>query len=193
MKKVKMLFIILALSTLVVKAQTEEIGYTPKAYIGFGSGINAFTGLLGIAGNIRLVEKTFLEAGVGIGGWGYKYSFGIRHDFRYHNTFGLGINYTGATGLENMEMEMEVNNGGTESVTLNCLHTGTIDIKGRFSLSSGRKNKFYIDLGYAIPLMSKAWEVTDGSILSDVSVQALNITQPGGVIIGLGYLFGMAE
>ena len=43
--------------------------------------------------------------------------------------------------------------------------------------------------GYAIPLQSNRWRVTDGSVLSGNSESTLNMLQPGGLILGAGFAF----
>ncbi|MGE5317391.1 MAG: hypothetical protein ACM3ME_05305 [Chloroflexota bacterium] len=192
MKKILTIFVIFILSAGTIKAQ-EDAFTLPKVYLGLGTGINAYTGLLGVAVNVRVLDKTFIEGGLGLGGWGYKYSFGLRYDFKTERTFGLGINYTGATGLDNLEMDLETIDGTEKKTSLECLSGGTIDLKGRFSFKAGQKNRFYLDLGYAFPLEERYWKVKNGVILSDVSEAALDITQPGGFMIGLGFLFGLAN
>lgn len=192
MKRILTLLCVILISSVTIKAQENFID-PPRVYFGLGSGINAFTGIFGIAANVRVINNAFIEGGLGLGGWGYKYSIGARYDFRQKNTFGLGINYTGATGLDNLEMDMEVYDGSTQRVNIDCLRAGTVDVKGRFSITAGKKNRLYIDLGYAIPLKDRVWKIKNGVVLSDVSEKALDWTQPGGFMVGLGFMFGLSD
>jgi len=43
--------------------------------------------------------------------------------------------------------------------------------------------------GYAIPLQSNRWRVTDGSVLSSTSKSVLNMSHPGGLILAAGFAF----
>lgn len=192
MKKLFTIIVILSLITLNVNAQREPLEEPlTQTYIGFGTGISTFTGMIGAAANFRMGRQVFVEGGVGLGGWGYKYSFGLRYDFKLKNTFGIGVNYTGASGLKGMSLPMTLTNGNQKNVTLNCNPAATVDVKGRYSLSVGKKSILYFDLGYAIPMVHKAWEITDGSNVSPTDRSALYAIQPGGLLVGLGVLFGI--
>lgn len=192
MKKILTIIALLSVVALNVQAQDESWDKPlTQTYIGFGTGINSFTGAIGAAGNVRIGRLMFMEGSIGLGTWGYKYSIGLRYDFRLKNTFGAGINYTGATGMDGLVLPMTLRNGTSKNVSLNCHQAATVDIKGRYSMNIGRSNILYFDLGYAIPLEEKAWEITDGSDVSSSDMRALDVIQPGGFLAGIGVLFGI--
>lgn len=103
--------------------------------------------------------------------------------------FGLG--YSQCTGGDNVEVELELENGYKKLVTIDYLSVGNLNLKTSKSWRVGQRNFFFLDLGYAIPLYNKAWKVDSGEELSKASQTALNIVSPGGVILGLGFMFGL--
>lgn len=163
----------------------------PKFAIGLGSGINNFTAIFGLSAKIRVINKLSLQGGIGLGGWGYKYSIGLIFDKHYNGGWSYGIGYSVCPGENNIKANLQVSSGTTQSVTLNYLQASTINLKAGYSWRIGEKNTFYLEFGYAIPMESSPWKVTDGSTLSNTSTSALQLIQPGGVILGLGFTFGI--
>lgn len=187
-------FLIFLFLVSIISANAQDIIPTPKppdVYLGIGTGLNAYTGFLGISGNLRLTKQSFFQAGLGLGSWGYKYSIGFGYDLTDNRRWALGAGLSYCTGLRNVDMEMEMYNGGTEPVKIYLKSAKTLNLKATHNWIIGRKNTFYVDMGYAVPLQTSPWEITDGSIVSENSRKALDLVSPGGVILGLGFTFGL--
>ena len=86
---------------------------------------------------------------------------------------------------------MPVESGETKLVTINYLMASTINLTIGYNFIIGKSNIFYLETGYAIPLETSPWKVTDGSVLSSTSLEALRLIQPGGIILALGFMFGI--
>ncbi len=188
-KILSLLFIVAIIS---VNAQDIEMApKPPDLYLGVGTGLNSYTGVLGISGNIRIVKKHFMQAGFGLGSWGYKYTVGLRHDLTYGRGWSFGAGVSHCTGLKSVELEMEQYSGDTKPVKVNLKSANTLNLKATHNWMIGKKNTFYVDLGYAVPLQQSPWEITDGSRISENARKALDLITPGGVILGLGLTFGL--
>lgn len=160
-------------------------------YLGLGTGINNYTALLGISGSLRIHDKLFVRGGFGIGGWGNKFSIGLKYDADNNEGWTFGIGYSICPGANNVKSAMPVESGGNKKVTIDFLKASTINLTIGHNWSVGKSNIFYMEFGYAIPMQSNSWKVTDGSILSGTSKSTLNLIQPGGLIIGAGFSFGI--
>jgi hypothetical protein len=162
-----------------------------KFYLGIGGGANNFTGIIGISANYRIYEKLFFQAGVGLGGWGYKYTFGIRFDDTYGKGWSYGVGYSVASGITNEKLSMKEQSGNTNLDTLDLGKAATIDLKLTHIWLIHRTNTFYIEFGYAIPLQSNPWKPLGKTPLTDEDLTVLRTMSPGGIILGLGFTFGL--
>lgn len=187
----KILFIILiSISVLRLYAQSGN-DTLPKFYLGLGTGINSYTGLLGLSGNLRIHDRIFIQGGLGLGSWGSKITIGIRYDMTYGSGWCYGIGISSCSGLKDFKNNMELQSGLKKDVTMNLYRANTLNLKATRNWTFHRRNTFYLDLGYAIPLQASPWEVTDGSLISNNSRAAMNLISPGGLILGLGITFGL--
>jgi len=105
----------------------------PKFSIGLGSGINNYTALLGISANLRFYNKLSLQGGFGKGGWGYKYSIGLKYDMHYDGGWSYGLGYSVCPGENNLKPKLQVKSGATQQVTLNYLTASTINLKAGYN------------------------------------------------------------
>jgi hypothetical protein len=172
-----------------VNAQSDTCNKT--LYFGLGAGINNYTALLGVSGSVRVHDKLFVRAGCGVGGWGLKYSIGLKYDAHYDEGWNFGIGYSICPGVNNVKANLQVESGVNKEVTMNYSAASTINLTVGHNWSISKSIVFYMDFGYAIPLQSTAWTVTDGSVLSKTTKSGLNLLQPGGLIIGAGITFGI--
>jgi hypothetical protein len=163
----------------------------PNFYLGIGTGMNNYTGLLGLSINLRLQNKVFFQGGLGIGTWGSKYTIGLRLDRSYGKGWSYGIGFSSCSGLRDFKTNLELQSGIKQDVTLDLLRANTLNLKATHNWMIHKRNTFYVDLGYAIALQSSPWKVTDGSEISTTSKSALDMLAPGGVILGLGFTFGL--
>ncbi|HEY4785106.1 MAG TPA: hypothetical protein VIH57_03615 [Bacteroidales bacterium] len=163
----------------------------PSFYLGLGTGINSYTGLLGISGNLRVYHKLFIQGGLGVGSWGSKMTIGLRYDMSYQKGWSYGIGFSSCSGLTDFKTNMELTSGIKKEVTMDLLRAYTLNLKATRNWKLGKNNTFYLEFGYAIPLQSSPWRIKDGSELSSTSIAVMNTISPGGLLIGLGFTFGL--
>ena len=150
-----------------------------------------YTALLGVSANLRLFSTVSLQGGIGLGGWGSKYSIGIKYSSHYNGGWYYGLGFSNSPGEKNVKVNMQISTVVTQSVTIDYLKESTLNFKVGYDWIMGMKNIFYLEFGYALPLQTDPWRVTDGSSLSATTIEALRLDQPGGLIIGLGFTFGI--
>ncbi|MCF8370704.1 MAG: hypothetical protein K9H64_03710 [Bacteroidales bacterium] len=172
--------------------QTTETTHTPQIFIGLGLGLNEYG--LGGCMEIPIVDRLSIYGNAGLGGWGWKLGAGISFypsKTPYKSSFGIG--YASASGLKDFETELPVEpNDQNKKVTLDLNRVGTINLVYSYNFHLGRKSKFVLSTGYAIPVTNNAYELkSTGVILSETAKQALVIIQPGGLILGFKFLFGV--
>lgn len=165
---------------------------TPSTFIGIGLGINDYG--LGGCIEIPIVEKLSLYGNAGIGGWGWKLGAGISFypsKSPYGSSFSIG--YASASGLKDFETALAVEpNNQNELVTLNLNRVETLNLVYSYNFQLGKKSKFALSAGYAIPVTNNAYDIiTTGVTLTETSKQVMDILQPGGLILGFKFLFGI--
>lgn len=161
-------------------------------FLGFGIGFNEYG--LGGSFEFALTEKVAGFGNVGIGLWGYKLGAGVSiypKGEPYGSSFSFG--YAHATGLDEVEAEMQIEpNDQTETVLMNLEDCGTFNIVYSYNFKVGQKNKFALSAGYAIPLQEAPYTIqTPGIELNDISEKVMEFMQPGGLIFGLKFMFGL--
>ena len=166
--------------------QTDEY---PQVYLGFGTGFDNFTGLLGVSGTLKIYEKFSVRGGMGLSGWGFKNSIGIKYDHNETGRWSYCLGYSHSSGLKGIELDMPVESGGTRKIMVDYLSASTLNLAIDRNWRIGKTGIFYLELGYAIPLQSNRWRATDGSLITSSAEMALNILQPGGLILGAGFAF----
>jgi hypothetical protein len=196
MKKIILLFIC---ASVFLKINAQSINDTSvqsnfkhkNLYLGLGTGINNYTALLGISGSVKVYDKLFVRGGYGIGSWGNKFSIGLKYDMNYSDGWNFGIGYSICPGTGDVKMDLKVASGETKKVTADFSAASTINLTVGRNWAIGKRNIFYLDLGYAVPMQTEPWKVTDGSVLSKESKSVIKLIQPGGLIIGAGFIFGI--
>lgn len=195
---VSLLFIFLAASTAqgqdqtnpFIQAENETITAS-KLYLGVSTGVNNLGGLIGVQLEIAATPKLLIGIGAGLGNWGYKLGFNAH----YYPKGVKGVFFKGgflrATGLTNFETEMELSDGRNSDVVMDLKPVDNVFVTIGHSWKVGRKNRFYIEGGYAIALTTDYYEVTSGETLSEDSKSMMQILRPGGLIAALGFEFGM--
>lgn len=187
-----LLFVVCAL--LVIRLNAQNITENQKDqshpfYLGVGTGIDNFTGFLGVSGTLRIYDKLSVRGGWGLGGWGSKSSIGLKFDTSESGRWSYCFGYSYCPGIENLKLNMELSSGTKQDVTVNYLSASTINLAVDRNWRVGKANIFYLEFGYAIPMQSSRWNVADGSSISSNSEKILDIMQPGGLILGAGFAF----
>lgn len=165
---------------------------TASAFIGVGLGFND-NGLGGCL-EIPIEKKLSFYGNAGLGGWGWKLGGG----FSFYPSTGpygssLSIGYASASGFQNFQTQLTIEpNDEYRIIVLDTNPVGTVNLVYAYNLQLGKKSKFALSAGYAMPVTKNAYDViTPGVVLSETSKQILEIMQPGGLILGLKFLFGI--
>ncbi|HWY38195.1 MAG TPA: hypothetical protein VNY73_06520 [Bacteroidia bacterium] len=195
MKKTFLLFLLFL--TFAIKAQERAKSPAndtlPVFFIGGGTGINNACGLLGIYTSFRASDNLYLRAGFGFGSWGRKFTGGFKYELKALNSWAFGLSYSSCSGKNNYKANLEVQDSvvKVKQVTLDLFRTSTINLTVSYKWVFQHKNIFFVDMGYSIPVEYEPYLVKDGSVLTRGGKTTLRNLQPGGVILGLGLLFGL--
>jgi hypothetical protein len=193
----KKIIILLSACFMLATLKAQEASMPDKAtYLGFGSGLNNSCGLIGLNLEQFVAGRISVFGAAGIGSWGFKTAIGGRYYLDSKTGKAIGVSFSNASGLTDFEPgNVKILENGQE-----------VDSKGKFNLlpvqqinitwirmwQAGKTNRIGIELGYSINLSGKD-KVTGPDVpkLTDESKEAFNIVQPGGLIIGLTFNFGL--
>ncbi len=175
------------------KAEVKSRGRCPLVFLNASSGLNNNTGMLGVGVDFAFAPHGSVDLGIGLGTWGEKAYLGAKYYLKHCHTgwaFGGGVTYS--TGEKNFVYNLETVYGNTEPVNLNLLSQTNIFIAAYKYCSVGKRhNRFYLEMGWSVPVTPVSFEQTTGDPLSDNSVKTVNFISPGGLIIGAGFSFGV--
>ncbi len=164
----------------------------PSVYLGMGFEVNNYGFGLGL--EIPVSGKMSLTGNIGIGGWGFKIGGTINYYFTdVTGKSELSLGYSGASGLKNFSTELFVEPNDTkQTVNLDLNVVQTVNLMYTYNLRIGRSSKIGFTGGYAISLTNTPYKLnTTGVTLSSSSEGVLNIMQPGGLIVGIRFMFGL--
>jgi hypothetical protein len=178
---------------------------SPNFFLGFSTGVNSFTSVLGGTATLRLYHKTFIRLGVGVGAWGAKFSGGIkydlRRDMRYKKGWSLAMGYgysTSASAVGDLTISRESSttvagntNTTSREIVIRPLPVSTMSISTIYNRFINRKVAFFFEIGYAIPLKKDPWVVVKGQDDLKALKPQIKIFQPGGLILAVGMNFGL--
>lgn len=166
----------------------------PRVYIGFSTGINNPVGVLGPQVDIAISPSVSLGTGVGISSWGTKTFIEGRYYFKQcHRGWAVAGGFTYNTGLQDAEFEDMETVAGKATVRVDERPQANFMFSGYhfFNLGRAHRNRFHLQAGYSIPLTEKHYEQTYGPPMTRDAHDAMLITAPGGLILGLGFSFGL--
>ena len=109
----------------------------------------------------------------------------------YKKGWSFGAGFSSCSGLKNFKTELELQSGIKKEVTMDCLRANTLNIKATYYWKLGKRNNFYLESGYAIPMQSAPYKIKDGSVISETSKYVMDVVAPGGFILGFGFTFGL--
>lgn len=194
--KVVILFVVISALAQHSNAQSmataENIDYRKSAYLGFGTGLNSYTGLFGLRLEVPMTDRFHIFGSAGLGSWGYKIGGGISYNLR-KSLYGpaLSIGYTSATGLADFETSLETTADKMETVTLDLKPVGNILIMYTYQWKVGKANKISLGAGYAASHNTDNYEVTSNHTLTSTSRQVMQMMAPGGLVVSITFVFGM--
>ena len=202
MKKLAIIFVVLLLpiSSFAQYQSPDQVEKAPAKqatsyplYIGFGSGINHYTGLIGLSAEGRIGGNFAILGDLGIGSF-FKASAGLRYYQHYSNGlfYGLGVSFSPGADSINVKLETTRTTGSSEKVALKFHNMETLNLSLGYAWKLGKRARFDLEVGYAVLLTKNPYEVlTPGVELSNTSKLAMNWTVPGGFLLGIGFSFGL--
>lgn len=192
LKKVKLLFF---LSLIVTSSVFAGPGYRsqscPKVYIGPSIGFNNTVGLVGVNFDVPVTGRFSLGTGAGLSSWGLKSFFEGRLYFKDCNrgwAIGTGVTYN--TGLQDFVTPLPTT-FGDQDVMMDLEPLPSVFLSAYHFFNLGRRNRFYLQLGYSQRLVDKPYTITSGHILDADGEAVMDIVTPGGVMFALGFSFGI--
>ena len=194
----KLLFLPIVFVLCLIKLNAQQINFSPKQYyITTGTGINYENGMLGLQLSTIIKEHFMPFLAIGSGSWGYKVTPGIRYFFSKNLLgAGFGLSYSQIPGVNSIKQNMELNNGSKTEVEFVYKAINTINISYLNNWHLGKKSNFFtLEVGYSFSLNSNYKNnytiKTPNVTLSSTSESVLQLLQPGGLIIGVGFNFGL--
>jgi hypothetical protein len=178
-------------------AQTslEEAGVIPPCettFITLGTGLNSNYGIIGVGVDFKLLEKLQGAVSGGLGSWGFKSAGEVRYFYsgcvQKGSAVAVGVAY--ASGLPEMETELELASEETKNVTLELASQTNLQLSWYKSYAIKEHHRFFFQVGYSFPFSDDSYKVTSGETLSDLSKTTMKMLAPGGVLIATGFGFG---
>lgn len=196
----KKILLVVALIGFGISAQAQEQATEPtntprKFYLGFSTGFNQGTGLIGITGEYLVAKNLTVNGVIGLGTWGFKTTGGLKYYLDYPGKWAFGVGYSYSSGVDdvpvNLQEDFVQGQSGNQTVNFNLLPASTVNISAikYFLLGKQKKNRFHLEFGYAIPTSTNRYE-TDAMLTSD-GTRFMKILQPGGLLLGAGFSFGL--
>ncbi len=208
MKKILLIIFSLTLSL----AYSQQMDSTiikksgPINFFGFGTGINAYTGLLGVGAELQGVDDLYIRLSAGWGIWRGKFTAGLKYQKNNASSLGVAAYYTYNTGAKKVETTLEVQGyvlqnqmvvpaTGLDKVFINYKPASSFNLALSYNWLLKSKSKLYLELNYGFRVEDEPFEIDPSSNpyglkLTTNSKKSLRIIQPGGLGIAFGYMFG---
>lgn len=162
-------------------------------FITLGTGINSNYGMAGVGVDIKMLDKLQVGLSGGIGSWGFKTAGELRYFYSgcmlQGSALTAGLAY--ATGLPEMEIEMELSNEETKTVKLELNAQTNLQLAWYRAFKVQQNHRIFIQAGYSFPINGISYRVISGETLSDASKMVVRMIAPGGIIVAVGFGFGI--
>ena len=187
-----------SLVSLAVSAQLgpQDLSTTPackSTFVTLGTGLNSNYGIIGIGADIKVLDNVQVGLSGGLGSWGFKTAGEVRYFYsgcmQQGSALTAGVAY--ATGLPEMETEMELSNEQTKTVKLQLNAQTNLQLSWYRAFRIQENHRFFIQAGYSFPITGVSYRVISGETLSDTSKASMKMIAPGGVILSAGFGFGI--
>lgn len=190
------------ISTVVAQESNEDKVPCRKTFLGIQTGINNHSGLLGIGVEQGILPQWSAGAGVGIGSWGTKFYVQGRYYFKPLCLIGsaLSLTYTRASGLVETPLKVETNYYGKVEAEIDGdpMNNLALTYDRFWALGKRKRSKLHLSVGYALRLNSTVYTFSDaikaeypGIAPTKQDDRVIRNVAPGGIVIGLGYYFGL--
>ncbi|MFI5220898.1 MAG: hypothetical protein ACHQK8_01130 [Bacteroidia bacterium] len=170
-------------------------------YISIGTGINYNTGILGVQFEKKFTQSFAGYLGAGLGSWGYKLTLGTRMYYGETRSSAFSFSYTYVTGASGVQANLYVvdsayltGQGKQIPVKYDMNPVSVVNASWLKYWKMGKKSRFNIELGYSFLVNSNTeanYTLKDKIVLTDASKAAFKIIQPGGIMVGIGFSFGL--
>jgi hypothetical protein len=198
MKTIRLLAFLLGLLFYVeffAQSSLKDTGVIPPCettFVTLGTGLNSNYGIIGVGVDFKLLEKLQGAVSGGLGSWGFKSAGELRYFYsgcmQKGSAIAAGIAY--ASGLPEMETELELSNAESKNVTLELGAQTNLQLSWYKSYAIKEHHRFFFQVGYSFPITGINYKVTSGETLSDLSKTTMRMMAPGGVLLATGFGFG---
>lgn len=169
-------------------------GSCPKVYIGVSAGLENPGGLAAFIVDVPIVDQFSLGGGVGLSNWGAKFYGEARVYLSPCNrgwAFGAGISHN--TGLSDYTATIPTNNNGNQDVNFTLKPVTNLFFSAyRFWNMGHHGNRFYLQAGYSLRLSNDYYTINSPYVtLDSKGQQFMQLLAPGGLIVSVGFSFGL--
>jgi len=169
------------------KKKEESEDYSDKSFsLELELGWNGYTGL-GFRSDILIFNPISINFSGGVAGWGFRYGGGLRYYFDYPFSGALCAGFVHNTGLKNIVERMETDAGIVEEIFMDLNTVNVVNLTYYHNVKISDSFKFHFELGYAFSLTKNNYTIKNEKVLSENAKNIMHMTQPGGVIISLGF------
>lgn len=187
------LTILVSMANAQISTESNEVNSVCETtFITLGTGFNSNYGLAGIGVDFKLIDKVQGSVSGGLGSWGFKSAGELRYFYsgcmQKGSAIAAGIAY--ASGLPEMETELELSNEESKNVTLELGSQTNLQLSWYKSYAIKEHHRFFFQVGYSFPITGINYKVTSGETLSDLSKTTMKMMAPGGVLVATGFGFG---
>ncbi len=163
-----------------------------KTYFGFGSGLESPSGMIGLTVEAAVGKQIAIDGAVGVSGWGFRYTGGLKYYAKEcYRGYALGVAWSRSSGIPEIELEMEVDGGQTEPVTMQYFPQDNIQFSGYRYWPIKQRARFHLQAGYSLNISQRNYQVLSDNPLSQFSKDVMKITIPGGLMLAAGFSFGI--
>lgn len=194
----KYIFALFAL-TLIVNSnaqQASEAEKSFKTYLGIATGLN-HSGIFALNGEQYLSSKFSVTGNLGMGGWGLKAGIGVKY-YPSASSSAIGLVVNSASGMSNFPTTVDAEVYGVLmkdiDIEMNLKPMQTVSFYYSKYWKLGNRFRFFLDAGLALALGGKGeqnYELPKGVELTSQYKSAFRLTQPGGLLLGIGFTVGL--
>ncbi len=166
-----------------------------NGYLGISTGINNNNGLLGVNLDVPVAKQFSISAGAGLSSWGGKLYAEGRFYFKdnCHRGWAIGLGVTHNTGVDNVPVTISEPNRAGYTEVFNLKNKTNVPLSAYYFFSLGKRhvNRFHLQFGYSISVTDTEYSIQSGAAVSRDTDNAIKLISPGGIILGLGFSFGV--
>lgn len=166
----------------------------PTVYLGLSTGLENMIGLIGPQIEIVASKPLRIGGGIGISSWGTKWAVNLQYYPKDWYKLFFKTGYSRNSGLDDFETELKLVSGSMEDVRLNLNPVDNLFVTIGYAWKVGKRNKFYLEGGYAIPLTTEDYyTLLDPVELHSDAKNELRTLRPGGLVLAVGINFAVGN